>query len=202
MADLRITALILDFGGVLARAQSAGAVATLAALGRLPQEEFLARYWQHRRAYDDGLPVRRYWEQVLAPDAVDEATLSRLIEADTASWIDFRDAVWQTAATFRQTGGRTAILSNGVPEIIGAIRRQRDLDAYFDEVIVSCEVGCSKPDPAIYRLCLERLGVAAQNALFVDDLPANLEGAAALGIQTLHFRGDEDVPALRRRLAG
>lgn len=202
MADIRIEALILDCGGVLARAQSPAALAKLSSLSGLPPEEFGARYWQHRRSYDDGLPAAEYWGKVLGRTPIDEVTLSSLIDADAVSWTDFREDVWQAAAEFRRAGGRTALLSNGVPEIIRVIRRQRDLGKYFDEEIVSCEVGCSKPDPAIYRLCLHRLGVAASSALFVDDVQANVEAAARLGIETLHFRGDEDIAALRTRLAG
>ena len=74
------------------------------------------------------------------------------------------------------------------------------LETWFDIVIVSCEVGLCKPQPGIYRLCLERLEVPAASALFVDDRRENLEGAEAVGLRTLHFTGDESVPALRRVL--
>jgi len=49
---------------------------------------------------------------------------------------------------------------------IGADRR---LERWFDVVIVSCEVGAAKPDPAIFEMCLSQLGVRPRHALFVDD---------------------------------
>ncbi|MGH2621083.1 MAG: HAD-IA family hydrolase, partial [Anaerolineales bacterium] len=57
----------------------------------------------------------------------------------------------------------------------------------FDKLIISAEVGLAKPDPRIYRLALEGLGVEAGQAIFVDDFPENLEAAAALGMHPVHF---------------
>ena len=194
-----LSALILDFGGVLARAQDPAAIRRLAGLAKLPKEEFVRRYWQHRAAYDDGLPARDYWSRVLEREC-EPALVQDLIRADIDSWTVYRDALWNIAAEFRARGGRTAMLSNGVPEIVDVIRRHRELDDFFDAVIISYEVGCSKPDPRIYRICLEKLGVDAPLALFVDDFPANIDAAEGLGLQTFLFKGDEDLPALRARL--
>jgi putative hydrolase of the HAD superfamily len=194
-------ALILDFGEVLTKPQPRESIERMATLARLPFDAFVQRYWRHRRAYDGGLPAAEYWARVL--DGLGDLrgnTISHLIETDALSWSDFRPAVWDIAARFRAGGGRTAMLSNGVPEIISRVRAERSLEEWFDVVIVSCEVGCSKPDPAIYHICLERLGVPAREALFVDDRLENLEAAAAVGLGTFHFRGDRSVQGLRDQL--
>jgi len=64
-------------------------------------------------------------------------------------------------------------------------------------VVISCEVGLSKPDPRIYQLCLDRLGLAAPATLFVDDRADNVEAAARVGLQTLHFEGPDALERLR-----
>ena len=64
-------------------------------------------------------------------------------------------------------------------------------------VVVSALEGVAKPDERIYRITLERLGVAPQEALFVDDSPVNVEAARKLGIQTVLFTTPE---ALEREL--
>ncbi len=92
------------------------------------------------------------------------------------------------------------MLSNGVPEVMARIRAERTLESWFVVVVVSCEVGCTKPDPRIYEICLSRLGVAADRTLFVDDRAVNVEAAAQLGIQTLHFTGDHSMRDLRLRV--
>ena len=61
------------------------------------------------------------------------------------------------------------------------------LASVFRDVVVSGHEGLVKPDPAIYRRCLERNGLAAGGCVFIDDSPANVAGAAALGIDAIRF---------------
>src|SRR5438552_11618932 len=139
------TGLILDFGEVLTRPQRRDAAELMASLVQLPFEEFLARYWRHRPAYDGGLAVEEYWRRVVErTDALPPAMVNELVEADALSWTDYRGDVWDIAAAFRGRGHRTAMLSNGVPEIIARVRAARPLENWFDVVIVSCEVGWCK----------------------------------------------------------
>ena len=76
------------------------------------------------------------------------------------------------------------------------IRADRNLTRWFDAVLVSYEVGVAKPDPAIYQMCLTRLGVESNRALFVDDRIENVEGATRIGLQTFHFIGTDAVSRL------
>jgi len=200
LAESTVKGLILDFGEVLTRAQPLHLVEDMARLAGMAIDDFRARYWRHRADYDGGLTGIEYWARVLDGVDVSAATIEQLIEIDAASWSDFRPEVWEITAAFRARGGRTAMLSNGVHEIIARIRAGRHLDTWFDAVVVSCEVGHCKPDPAIYRICLDRLGCTAADTLFVDDRVENLEAAAAEGLKTLHFTGDASVQTLRERL--
>lgn len=197
-------ALILDFGEVLVRRQSASIATEMAHLARLEVDEFRRRYWEHRPFYDGGAPADDYWRRVLTgpPTAASATvdTLAALKGADARSWTDYREEMWTLTAEFRARGGKTAFLSNGVPEVMTLVRTQRRLDDYFDVVIVSYEVGFTKPDPRIYELCLSRLGVPAESALFVDDRAVNVEAARQLGIDALLFRSDESMAELRERL--
>jgi 2-haloacid dehalogenase len=70
-------------------------------------------------------------------------------------------------------------------------------DAFLD-VVVSAHVGLVKPDPAIYRLLLERNGLAAARCLFVDDSPANVRAAEGLGMHAHHFRDAAGLEAVLR----
>ena len=91
----------------------------------------------------------------------------------------------------RRAGTRTALLSNSWgaattydPELL------REL---FDAWVISSEVGLRKPDPAIYQLAAERLGLPPAVCVFVDDLPGNLKPARALGMATVLHRGDAEA---------
>jgi putative hydrolase of the HAD superfamily len=90
---------------------------------------------------------------------------------------------------------RTGIISNS---FVGAREKEREryqLDELTDLLVYSHEVGISKPDPRIYELACERLGVAAEEAVFVDDTEAMVDGARAVGMQALLFEYNEQVIA-------
>jgi epoxide hydrolase-like predicted phosphatase len=80
----------------------------------------------------------------------------------------------------------TALLTNNVAE---AGWRPTFPFELFDVVIDSSEVGVRKPDPQIYEELIRRVGLAAGQIAFVDDLPENLPAAQQLGIQVVRFTG-------------
>lgn len=202
----RPAGLILDYGNVLTHVQDQAWMDTASRrLGAEPTA-FRAAYWQHRHAYDAELTAAAYWGRVLSasrPGAgtPDGAELAWLIEADIASWSVYHDEVWALAAAFRRTGGRTGFLSNSGPEMMARVRARWPLEEWFDAVVISCEVGLAKPDPRIYRLCLDRLGLPAPATLFVDDRADNIEGAARVGLRTLQFEGADALARLRALVA-
>lgn len=198
-----VRTLILDYGGVLVYPQTPQAMRGLATLAQAAPEAFAASYWKYRMDYDRHGQSDDYWRRVLescAAGADHRTVVGQLIEADARSWMVYRKETWEIAAAFRATGGRTALLSNAAGDILRYLDAEHSLSQRFDVAVISGDVGLVKPDPAIYRLCLERLGANADSSLFVDDRQDNLNGAAQVGLQTLLFTGEESVPVLRARL--
>jgi len=191
----RPAALILDYGEVLSHPMRPGGMALLATQLGAPASELDAVYWRHRRDYDLGLPSAEYWALVardLGTD-LDPTIVDSLIAVDVDSWTDYREPMWTLAARFRQAGGKLGMLSNGVPEIVSRIRADREIDAFFDAVVVSYEVQLAKPEPEIYRVMLDRIGAPPADALFVDDRADNIQTARELGLHAVQFTGDVDV---------
>lgn len=79
-------------------------------------------------------------------------------------------------------------LTNFSAETFASQRGRFDFLAWFDGIVVSGEEGMIKPDPRIFELLLSRHRVAARDAVFIDDMPANAAAATALGIRGVHFR--------------
>jgi 2-haloacid dehalogenase len=75
-----------------------------------------------------------------------------------------------------------------------------DLFGRFRDVIVSGDEKLSKPDRAIYQLALERFGLGPDEAVFIDDMPANIAGAEAVGIRGIRFTEAESLRAELVRL--
>ena len=89
--------------------------------------------------------------------------------------------------TVRAAGVRTGLLSNS-----WGLDYERDgWDALFDAVVISGEVGLRKPDPAIYALASERLGLPCEQIVFIDDLRPNVQAAAAAGMVGVQHVGLE-----------
>ena len=99
------------------------------------------------------------------------------------------DAVRQ----LRGAGIRTALLTNISRDGEAIWRSLVPTDELFDTVIDSSKVGLRKPDPQIYLLTCERLGLQPQECLFVDDLRCNIEAATALGMDTIHCHDPVDI---------
>ena len=93
----------------------------------------------------------------------------------------------------RDEGHRMALLTNNVREWEPLWRSMLPVDEIFELVVDSAFVGCRKPDPEIYEITLDRLGLAASSCLFVDDVADNCEGARALGMTAVHFRDNEQA---------
>uniref|UniRef100_G3TE92 Acyl-CoA dehydrogenase family member 10 n=1 Tax=Loxodonta africana TaxID=9785 RepID=G3TE92_LOXAF len=90
----------------------------------------------------------------------------------------------EAISQIRAKGLQTAVLSNNFYLPNGKSFLPLDWKQ-FDVVVESCVEGVCKPDPRLYKLCLERLGVQPSESIFLDDLGQNLKAAARLGIHTV-----------------
>ena len=72
----------------------------------------------------------------------------------------------------------------------------------FDGKLISADVHVIKPQPEIYRLCLEKFNLKAEECFFIDDAPANIEGALQCGIPGAVFHGDAALLRRQLRAAG
>jgi putative hydrolase of the HAD superfamily len=101
-------------------------------------------------------------------------------------------SLWGVACQARAAGVRVGLLSNSWG--LSAYPWER-LATHFDVQVISGEVGLRKPDPAIYELALQRLGVSASRTAFVDDLPHNVEVAEEIGMFGVVHHGDDHSTA-------
>jgi putative hydrolase of the HAD superfamily len=96
----------------------------------------------------------------------------------------------------KRAGIPTGLISNSWGD-----RGQYDNLDMFDAVVISGDVGLNKPDPAIFMLGAERVGLRPEECVFVDDLKENCEGAEAVGMTAILHRGSEStLPELERLL--
>ncbi len=99
------------------------------------------------------------------------------------------------AIELKKAGYRTALITNNIKEFSDGWRAMIPVDDMFEVIVDSSAVGMRKPDPRIYQLALDQLGVAAERSVFLDDAKGNIVAAEALGMKGI-LVGDDHLPAL------
>jgi len=196
----RYRGLLVDFGGVLTSDVFTSFEAFCEAEGLEPEtvrEKF--------RADPSGRELLFGLELGTVPEAEFEARFAELLGVSASGLIERLFAgmepdqeMIEAVRAARRAGVRTGMVSNSW----GHGRYDQDLlPELFDGLVISAREGIRKPDPEIYRLGAERVGLAPDECVFVDDLPGNLKPARELGMATVHHRGAAStVPELERLL--
>jgi epoxide hydrolase-like predicted phosphatase len=195
-----IRAVIFDFGDVLFRTEDAS--------GR--------RKWEKRL----GLPEGDLHRVVFESDVADRSMLGQATEADVWKHVaatfglngeqlsELRRDFWsgsrldaELVAFLRDLRPRyrTAILSDAWPGARELFTQTFGLGGVVDDMIISAEEGVAKPDARIYQIAVGRLGVLPGEAVFVDDLAENVQGARAFGMWSIQFESTEQAIAQVQR---
>jgi len=85
----------------------------------------------------------------------------------------------------KERGLSLALVTNAPEENVEAMLLALELSEFFDEVVLSDEVGPVKPDPTPYRAALDRLGVAPEEALAFEDSTSGIASSVGVGISTV-----------------
>jgi 2-haloacid dehalogenase len=190
----RITNVVFDFGNVLLRYDPRLLYATF-----FPDpakrdwfiEEIVADAWN--REMDRGRPF--------ADGIAERVALHPEWETEIRAW-DERWHEMVPGLIDETVAIRDRLAARGVPlyaitnfsaEKYAAILVRYPTLGDFIDIVVSAHEKLLKPDPAIYRVLTERNGLDPATCLFIDDAPANVEGARAIGMQAVHFVSPEQL---------
>lgn len=84
---------------------------------------------------------------------------------------------------------KIGLLSNAIGNYVREILQENGLTDLFEEIVISGDVRVIKPDPKIFELILDRLGIKPNEAVFIDDIAYNVDAANSLGIKGILFEG-------------
>ena len=199
MSSNRWDAVIFDYGRVLSLAPSADELQQFAALVGVTEPPFFEIYSATRHDYDRGLTdFRQHWRAFCDAAGVElgPAQVERIAGMETLMWLRVNPEALALAREIKAQGVRIAILSNMPHDLLAYVRSEFDWLDEFEVKIWSCEFGITKPDPAIYRACLDALGCEPARTLFFDDRPNNVEAARDLGMEAHIFESAEQARAI------
>ncbi len=182
-----ISAVIFDVGGVIVRTED------LEPRSRWEKRLGLAPWGLAKAVFESETSYRAsigkatvsdIWRDIgeqFKLDAMDTAELERDFWAGDRADQELVAFVRSLRPRFK-----TALLSNAWPNARQVLTARYHLDA-FDTIVISAEEGILKPDPRIYLLASERLGIRPESVVFVDDMEHNVEGARAVGMHAMQF---------------
>jgi epoxide hydrolase-like predicted phosphatase len=189
-----IRAIFWDLGGVLVRTRdyaSRNALAERLGLSRSELEEMVYAADSGTRAQLGEISIEQHWVNVLTALGL---PVDELAEFQHEFWSgDSLDAELIEYIRGLRSRHRTGLISNAFSNLRQVVSEIWKFADAFDDMVISAEVGLAKPDARIYRLALERLGVQPEQAVFIDDMRRNVEGARAVNMHGIHFHDPQQV---------
>jgi HAD superfamily hydrolase (TIGR01509 family) len=198
--------LIFDFGGVVFRWNPLRLLARV-----LPERAntpaaaehwkglFFQNYTGDWGAFDSGLiTMAETCQRIAARTGLDPAEVQAVLDAVPDELAPQPETV-ALMRRLRQAGHRLYYLSNMPAPYAQHLLRTHDFMAWFDDGVFSSTVKLAKPDPAIFTLALRQFDITPGETVFIDDHPANVDAARALGLTAFLFN---DAAQLARDLVG
>ena len=186
---MAIKAVIWDLGGVLLRTADLSSRQALADRLGKPRHELENLVFSGDsgdRAQLGEISADEHWENI-----------RRALALDAAGIDEFRRQFWEgdqldveLVDHIRSLRGRykTGLLSNAFSDLRQVVTSLLNFSDAFDDMVISAELHLVKPDARIYQVALRRLGAEPEEAIFIDDMLRNVEGARSQGMNAIHFR--------------
>ncbi|MCJ1712716.1 HAD family phosphatase [Curtobacterium sp. VKM Ac-2922] len=194
--------VVFDYGEVISRTPVAARDALLQATG-LTADELFPVYQELRHDLDRGdLSVLQYWRAIAERTGRhwSVSQVHRLWAIDYTGWFEVDPEVLDLVEELHDAGTRVALLSNAGFDF-GDPYRRSPMGSLFETVVVSAEEHVLKPDPSIYRVTCDRLGIAPAQMVFVDNRAENAAGAEAIGAVGHHHVSPAGLRTFLERLA-
>jgi epoxide hydrolase-like predicted phosphatase len=176
LISMTIKAVIFDLGGVLLRTADFK-----------PRDQLAARMnmSRHKQAQRGEITIQEHWDILRHTLHYSKEEFKELLDEFFARDEIDGDLI-ETIRKLHQTY-KTALLSNAWNDLRQTLHERWKLDGLFDELIISAEVKMVKPDPRIYHLAVDRLGVMPSEAVFIDDMAVNVEAARKEGLRAIWY---------------
>lgn len=204
--QLAAAALLVDFGGVLTvpLERAFGALSVESGLDPRTALRLLATHEGARTAlgeHEVGRLDDEGFEDAFAAAIAEVGgrVEARGLLARLAHHLDLDEPMVDLVREVRAAGVPVALVSNSLGRDCYA---RVDLGELFDVTVISGQVGVRKPSRRIYAIAADRLGLAPEQCVMVDDLEHNLVGAARLGIRGIHHRTAADTVRAVREVLG
>lgn len=186
---MNMRAVIFDLGGVLVRTEDRRPRAELARRLGLTYDELSRLVFESNSAglaTVGKITTKEHWENVRLALGL---STDEFPSVRSGFWGgDALDAGLVDYIQSLRPRYKTGLLSNAWDNLRKVITHTWKIADAFDDIVISAELGLAKPDPRIYELAIKRLDLSANETIFVDDFPHNVEAAQKVGLQGILFK--------------
>ena len=189
-------AIVFDFGGVLMKTLDYGPRRALDARLGLPPghvERIVHASESWRKAQMGLMTPDAYQADVASQLGLDVAEMSKFMATYFSGDVLDSELV-DYIRELRRGEFTVGLLSNASIELDDQLYTL-GIASLFNPLVISARIGVMKPEPAAYRAVLDRLGRPAEEIVFIDDMPANIEGARMVGMAGLLYVNGMDLRA-------
>ncbi len=192
---MSIQAIIWDLEGVLLRTQGKFLYQAAAERLNLPYETIRPFFYGE---FNDRLDKGEYtqdefWNHILQSLGLPPQEIQHL--RDFLQYDFFIDPEMLANIRMYRQSFKTGLLTNFSEVLRPMLNSHWNVDSAFDEIVISCEIGMIKPHADIFKYMLQQLGCGAEEAIFIDDKPINVEGAQRVGIHAFLFTNQQEMNA-------
>jgi len=187
-------AIVFDFGGVLTGPLDRESVVNFIKTSlHFTQEEFEQANTEKRKALKQGMTDAEFWlkyaqsHNIMLPN-----TWEKEFDATVKSSLGINLNMYLLIENLKERGYQVAMLSN-IDERLANFIKSFGFYEPFSPCLLSYKLGCAKPDPQIYNILLTELKLPAQDVIFIDDMPENVDAARKVGIDAILFTSQVDL---------
>ena len=196
-ANHSIRAVIWDIGGVLVRTEDFTSREKLAEQFHISRKELERAVFDSEiswQAQNGHASSQQMWQEIARRFGLNGKQME---DFETRFWEGDRlDSDLVELISNLRPKFCTGLLSNAWPDAPASLeRRYGPFLSIFDTTVFSSQVGLTKPDREIYLLLLSRMDLQPQEAVFIDDVQENIDGARAVGMQGIRFKNREQIVA-------
>ena len=197
---MKIQAVFFDFGGVIQRTEYQAPRQHLAQRFSMEYDDIDNIVFNSptaKQATVGAISVQKHWEALAKRLKVNKEQITG-VENEFFAGDVIDHSIVEYLRSLRPRF-KTGLISNAWSDMREYLVRKK-LDAVFDTLTISAEVGVAKPEAKIYHLALEQAQVQPEAAVFVDDVLANIEACEALGMKGILFKDPQEAMEQLKKL--
>jgi len=185
---MKFRAVGFDYGGVIAGITGAEFEKKASKLLNVSLKKFKETYFKFNHLLNHNiLTTENFWKKLTTEFGREDKYEKLMNFIENLPTHKINKKILTLIDKLKSNGYKTGLLSNNTTEAANKIHGFNLAD-HFDTVIVSALIGRSKPDPKIFKIFIERLGIEAKELIYIDDTPRSLETSKEVGFYPILFK--------------